>query len=289
MKGWNRSFGIAVACAAALGGGLIVAGVLWVVTLLEGNTTQHSFVSLPASCNVVSVRVHGTIVGSLSEVPVSDMLSLGDATNGPYAPQYAIGGEIASAIRGFARDSHIKALILDIDSTGGDAQAGEEVAKAVRALGKPSIAVIHGYGASSAYLIAAAANQIFSYETSSIGSIGATLSFINQSEKNKKDGLTYIQLSSGKFKDTMSPDKPFTDEERALAMRELNVLHDAFVQRVAAFRHLELSAVQQIADGSVVLGEQAKQLGLVDSTGGDSEAEEYLQKNIGEPLVLCYQ
>jgi ClpP class serine protease len=58
-----------------------------------------------------------------------------------------------------------------------------------------------------------AANTIFANESSTVGSIATTMSFLSQVEKDKKDGYAYVQLSSGQFKDMFSPDKPMTKED----------------------------------------------------------------------------
>jgi len=187
-----------------------------------------------------------------------------------------------------SEDPNIKALLIDIDSGGGGAVAGEEIAMAVKRFGKPSAAVIREMGASSGYFVATAADTIFASEASSVGSIGTTYSYVSQYEKNKKEGYTFESLSSGPYKDMFSADKPLTDDERALIMRDIKIDRDNFVKRVAEYRNQPVEKIDALADGSTMLGQQALENGLIDKIGGTEEALAYLEQAIGEPPVLCY-
>lgn len=284
---------IATLVASALGAAIAAGFATWGLRTYERRASLVANVPMSPSisplCNVVALSVHGSIVGSRSEIPVADMLSIGDGSGSYLTPNYAIANDIEYYLTSFAADPNVKALLLDVDSGGGDSQAGEEIARAVRAFGKPSVAVIHGMGASSGYLAASAADRVFAFESSTIGSIGATYSFINQYEKNQKDGITYVQLSSGPFKDILSPDKQMTDEERSLVERDLTTLKDAFVRSVAEYRHQPIEKIEALADGSSMLGRLALESGLIDEIGGRPEAVRYLEQQLTEPASLCWQ
>jgi protease-4 len=122
-----------------------------------------------------------------------------------------------------------------------------------------------------------------------VGSIGATASFLNNYEKDKKDGVVYEQLSSGPFKDTFSPDKPLTDDEKKLILRDIQILRDHFVNLVSSYRHQPQDKISALADGSTVLGAQALSNGLIDEIGGTNEASAYIEDKIGEPVNKCWQ
>ncbi len=242
-----------------------------------------------ASCNVLNVQVFGNIVNTRADINVADMLVLNDSAGTVLTPNYAVAADVEYALRIAAENPNIKALLIDVDSYGGGSQAGQEIANAMRALGKPSVAVIHGTGVSSGYLVAAAADRILALTDSTIGSIGATYSFLTQYEKNKKEGIGYEQLSSGPFKDTFSPDKPLTQAERDIITRDLKILRENFVQRVAEYRRLPREKIDALADGSTLLGQQALENGLIDEIGGTEEAFAYLEQVLGEPVSLCWQ
>jgi signal peptide peptidase SppA len=255
------------------------------VVLMGGSPSEDtSFYS--SSCNVLQVKIHGEIYSTGSEMG-------GYGPGGLYASSsadeasYTIAADVASAVLAARDDDNIKGMIIDVDSPGGGAEAGTEIAHAIRLFGKPSVSVIHEIGASSGYLSAAAADTVFAADASTVGSIGVTSSYLNYSKKDAQDGITYETLSSGPFKDTFSPDKPLTAAERMLIMRDIQIARDHFVTLVASYRHLPTSTVDKLADGSTVMGTQAKENGLIDQIGFTDDATSYLTDKIGEPVVIC--
>jgi protease-4 len=97
-----------------------------------------------------------------------------------------------------------------------------------------------------------------------------------------------VQLSSGKYKDAGDPDRPLTEEERQLFLRDIKIVHKNFIEDVAVNRDIPVADVQKIADGSSVLGDRAKELRLIDEIGGIREAEKYLESIIGEKPEVCW-
>lgn len=86
----------------------------------------------------------------------------------------------------------------------------------------------------------------------------------------------------------MNPDKSLTYEERQLLERDLDIMHENFVQAVAENRGLDIAEVRKMADGSSMLGEMALEKGLIDRIGGYYEVEEYLEELIGEEVEVCW-
>jgi protease IV len=182
---------------------------------------------------------------------------------------------------------HIEAIIIEIDSHGGFAVAGEEIMKAIKRSKKPTVAVIREQGASAGYLVATGADYIFASEMSDVGSIAITMSYLDYSEKNRKEGIVYQELSSGKFKNTGNPDKNLTKEERELLMRDVIELHDIFVRYVAENRGMEIKEVEKLADGSSMLGERAKEIGLIDGIGDVYSAKRWISKKLNIYPEIC--
>jgi protease IV len=182
---------------------------------------------------------------------------------------------------------HIEAIIIEIDSHGGFAVAGEEIMKAIKRSKKPTVAVIREQGASAGYLVATGADYIFASEMSDVGSIAITMSYLDYSEKNRKEGIVYQELSSGKFKNTGNPDKDLTKEERELLMRDVIELHDIFVRYVAENRGMEIKEVEKLADGSSMLGERAKEIGLIDGIGDVYSAKRWISKKLNIYPEIC--
>lgn len=206
---------------------------------------------------------------------------------------YSHGGDETDAgalVRGLARDENdenIKAIVLDIDSPGGYPVAGEEVADQLARLSKPNVAVIRSVGASAAYWAATGADQIFASRSSDVGSIGVIVSFPDESEKNKSEGIAFNEISSGKFKNIGTPNRPITAEEKSLIERDIKEIFEHFVSVVAVARHLDIEKVRALADGSTMTGKRAKEEGLIDAIGGFEEAKEYLRDKIDEEPVFC--
>ena len=188
--------------------------------------------------------------------------------------------EVVACINKIAKSNKTKGLIVRIDSGGGSPEASEEIANAVKGLKIPTAAVIREAGNSGAYLIASATNRIFASEFSTLGSIGVTNSYLDNSQKDIQDGLTFNQLSVGQFKDTQNPDKPLTEAEKALIMRDVNIMYQGFIQKVADNRKLDVEKVKQLADGSTMLGAQAKADGLIDEIGDINNATAWLKGKI---------
>lgn len=236
--------------------------------------------STDENCSVTGIELHGGVVTYVAYHPEGDPSFDYDVSSSDY---------IFKMIKDSNDDDKIKAIVVEVDSGGGSPVAGEEIANAIKNSKKPVIAYIRSAGASAAYWAISGADKIFASKNSDIGSIGVTSSYLTNSVKNKKDGYTYEQLNTGKFKDSGNPDKPLTEEEKALFMRDLNIIYENFIQTVASNRNLSIQKVRAIADGSTVLGEKAKELGLIDEIGGLPEVEKYVENKIGEKSVICWK
>lgn len=195
---------------------------------------------------------------------------------------------ITQHIREAQKDDSIKAIILEIDSGGGGSVPGGEIASELKRSTKPTLALIREMGASAAYKAASGANWIMAAENSSVGSIGVTQSYLDYSAKNTKEGLTYIELSSGKFKDSGDPDKPLSEEEKQIFMRDIKIVYENFVKEISENRHIDIEKVRQLADGSTMLGRMALENGLIDQIGGLFEAERYIEDKIKEKPEICW-
>lgn len=236
------------------------------------------------NCNVLGIKLHGDLV---TYIPPTDSYT-NEENDASAGGDQTASEDIVYSIEQAEKDDNIKAIILEIDSYGGYPTAGEEVANALKKVKKTAIALIREGGASAAYMAASATDKIFASKNSDVGGIAVTMSYLDRVRQNQKEGLTYIPLSSGKFKDTGDPNKPLSQEEKNLLMRDANILHQNFVKMVAENRNLDIKKVEVLADGSTMLGEMALQNGLIDQIGGLSEVKEYLKEKIGEDVEICW-
>lgn len=182
----------------------------------------------------------------------------------------------------------IKAVLIEIDSYGGSPVASEELANKIKDYKLPVIAMVREGATSGAYWVASASDRIFASKMSDIGSIGVTMSYLDDSKLNEKEGYTWNSLSTGKFKDSGSEQKPLTKEERALFERDLNIIHEQFVKAVAENRGIPEEKVRELADGSSMLGEMALEKGLIDEIGFIEEVEEYIKIKYGVEPEICW-
>ena len=201
---------------------------------------------------------------------------------------YTTSENIVYYINKAENDPNMKAIFLEIDSWGGSPTAAKEIADALKHTKKPTIAMIREYGLSAAYWVATGADIIFANTTSNVGSIGITMSYLDYSRQNEKDGLIYQQISTGKFKDTGDPDKKLSQEEKQLLQRDTDLLNEIFISEIALSRGMEISDVEKLADGSSMLGQMALDNGLIDRIGGEYEVIEYLEEILGEDVSICW-
>lgn len=184
--------------------------------------------------------------------------------------------DVIYALESGAKDPDIEAIVIEFDSPGGLPVAGEEIANAIKRINKTTISLIRNQGNSAAYWAASAADTVFALKNSDVGSIGVTASYLDNSKHNEKEGLTYQQLTSAPYKDIGSPDKPLTEEERFFIERDLEIIHQNFVEAIASHRNLDYNLVSNLANGSSMLGDMAKQYGLIDRVGDIYTVKDYL-------------
>lgn len=190
-----------------------------------------------------------------------------------------------SALRDFIKtaeaDSHIKGMLFEVNSPGGTPVAAEQMSQYIANASLPSVSLIGDIGASGGYLVAAAADTVIASPMSDVGSIGVTMSYVEESQKNEEEGLTFVSLASGKFKDAGNPNKPLTEEERALFEADLSLIHDEFVRQIAVLRGMEVGAVEALADGASMPGVRALEAGLIDTLGGREAARAEFSATLG--------
>lgn len=233
-------------------------------------------------CNVAGINLHGTIITYIPEHSEND-----SSYDFDYDSTSSDG--ITWLIEQANSQSNIKAIVVEVDSSGGSPVAGEEISRAIEGSTKPVVAFIRDIGASGAYWSISGSNKIFASQNSDVGSIGVTGSFLNNVDNNKKEGYEYEELTAGKYKDSGSPDRRLTNEERALFLRDVNIIHENFIEAVSKNRNLPLDQVRIIADGSTVLGARAKELGLIDEIGGIYDVEKYLENILEEEINICWE
>lgn len=176
-----------------------------------------------------------------------------------------------------AKDDDIKAVIIRINSGGGDAFASEAIWHSVVELRKkkPVVVSMGGMAASGAYYLSAGASWIVAQPTTLTGSIGIFGAFPDMSGlMTEKLGLKFDNVKTNKHSDfsILQTARPFNAEEEAMLQQYINRGYELFCKRVADGRKIPVARVKEIAEGRVWLGMDAIGLKLVDELGGMPEA-----------------
>jgi protease-4 len=189
-----------------------------------------------------------------------------DPVNGP-----VLGSETLVEHIREARDSGAKAIIVRIDSPGGSSVASDVIWRELmitKEKGLPVIVSMSDLAASGGYYLAAAGDVLIAQPGTLTGSIGVyTGKFVTAGTLGKL-GANIEGVSSGKYSQMYSPDRPFTDDERAKVLESMQATYDHFVERVADARQMTPDKVDAIGQGRVWTGRQAREVGLVDELGG---------------------
>jgi protease-4 len=120
-----------------------------------------------------------------------------------------------------------------------------------------------------------------------VGSIGITASYNDYTKYNDKEGITYVPLYVGDYKELGTPYAPLTKEGKQVLMDQLQKSYEAFVTTVATYRKLPYEDVRKLANGLAFDARFALDNHLIDEIGGRDEVRAYLATKIGEPAVLC--
>ena len=183
--------------------------------------------------------------------------------------------ELSKTIREARRDSSIKAIVLRINSPGGSAYGSEVIWREVKlaAEAKPVIASMGDVAASGGYYIACAADTILADRTTITGSIGIFGIIPNvQKLMTDKLGITQDVVTTNEHSDMLSLTRPMSAFERNLMQERIEDGYQTFITRVGEGRRMNVSAVDSIGQGRVWAATNAKEIKLIDSYGGLTEA-----------------
>ncbi|GAM11056.1 putative protease [Geobacter sp. OR-1] len=199
--------------------------------------------------------------------------------------------ETVKQLHDFGRDDDVKAVVLRVDSPGGVVGPSQEIYQEVKKLAKKKKVVVSmgSLAASGGYYISAPASLIYANPGSITGSIGVLMKFSNVEGLMDKIGMKAFTLKTGKYKDSGSPVRPMTAEEKALLQGVIESTHGQFVKAVSEGRNLPVEQVKAIADGRIFSGEQALAARLVDRLGSMQDAIEEAGRLAGikgEPEVI---
>ncbi len=225
-----------------------------------------------------------------SDNKIAIVYAEGEIVDGSGTSSQIGGDRLAKELRKLRLDEKVKAVVLRVNSPGGSATASEVIGREVQLIRKqkPVIVSMGNYAASGGYWIAMGADQIFAEANTVTGSIGVFGLLFNIQDIASKNGITWDIVKTGKFADIQTNSRPKSPEELARLQSVVNLIYDRFISNVATNRKLTKDQVQEIAQGRVWSGSEAKQLGLVDEIGGLDAAIAFAAKkaNLGDDWKL---
>jgi len=214
--------------------------------------------------------------------------------------------KVAARLRKLSRNPRVKAIVLRVNSPGGTVAATQEIHREVLRLkekGIPVVASISDLGASGAYYVSCGADSIFADNGSRVGSIGVISIFPNIEDLlGDKLGIRATVITSGKWKDSGSPLRSMTPEERERFRKQSEAVYDQFFEAVREARldaikkrlpaeqggardagEQALARLTELAQGQVFLGQEALEEGLIDNLGNLYDAIAHARKLGGLP------
>jgi len=181
--------------------------------------------------------------------------------------------EFGKMIKNAEKDPEVKAIVIDINSPGGEVFASMELNRIIKNCKKPVVAYIGEVGASGAYYAASAADEIIADEYSMTGSIGVKTVMIEYKGLLDKLGVNVTTIKKPENKDIGSPYK-HADENETKEMQDIvDKIYDAFISDVAENRNISKQKIQEISEKkSIYFGSEAKEIGLIDKIGTKEDA-----------------
>ena len=193
---------------------------------------------------------------------------------------------LATMLDAAVADPNVAAILLDIDSAGGESGGVFDLADRVAAAAKrkPVWALANDMAFSAAYAIGSAASRFIVTRTGGVGSIGVIAMHADQSVKDAKDGVRYTTVFAGARKNDLNPHEPISDEAHAFLKNEVERVYGLFVETVARNRGVSADAVRA-TEASIFYGADAVAAGLADAVGTfDDVLAEFTQSLSKNPL-----
>jgi len=249
---------------------------------------------LPAPGPLKEEHLSGSGASKVLLVELSGLISSQDS--GGFLEHPNMVAHLKEELTRAAEDTSIKALVVRINSPGGTVTASDVLYHELRVFKEqrkiPIVASIVDLGASGGYYVAVAADTIVAHPSSVTGSLGVIMLTVNARGLLEKVGVETTAVTSGPKKDMGSPFRPMTEEERAIFQGVIDSFYQRFLNVVQeGRRNLTADQVRKLADGRIYSGEQAKELGLVDTVGYLDDAIEVAKKKAGlaEARVVVYK
>lgn len=193
------------------------------------------------------------------------------------------------------KDPTVEGIILRVNSPGGgvveSAEIHDKLLEISENYDKPIYASMGGMAASGGYYVSAPADKIIAHPATLTGSIGVIMESINFSELADDIGIDFNTITSGEYKDIMSPSRPMTEDEEKILQSMIDDLYEDFVQVIVDGRDMSVDKVKELGDGRIYTGKQAMEADLVDELGSLDDTIMLMKEdhNLDNARVIEYE
>ncbi len=187
--------------------------------------------------------------------------------------------ETIKSLNKIANDSNIKAVLVNINSSGGTGVGGESLYREFRKIAekKPIVASIGEIGASAAYMAAIGTDRIYAYDISLVGSIGVIIMNIEVGEFAKKHGINLELIKSSPLKGIPNYFEKLNSQQKEYVQSLVDESNKYFIGLVKKRRNLSEDDLKKVSDGRIFTGSKANQLKLIDQIGDGADAVKWLK------------
>ena len=206
---------------------------------------------------------------------VKILVAEGEIVGGRQGPGFISAATTVQQLREIGRDASVKAVVLRVNSPGGDAQASEQIRRELAALqdaGKTVVVSMGDVAASGGYWISMSADEIWASPSAITGSIGVFGFLPTIDESLARMGIYTDGVGTTELAGTLRIDRPMDPELGRMLQASTERVYDQFVTQVSEHRGQSREAVERVARGRVWSGAQAQERGLVDQLGSLDEA-----------------
>ena len=252
----------------------------YVDALMYQDQVNDSLLSLSQSekLNIISINKYSSVkvnTKDISRNKIAIIYATGSISSGK-GSESSIGSETtAKAIKDAREDKNVKGIVFRINSGGGSALASDVIWRETiltKEAKIPFVVSMGDYAASGGYYIACAADSIVANPTTLTGSIGVFGMIPNlQNFYKNKLGITIDTANTNKYAD-MGINRPLTNYEKRKIQKSIANVYETFITHVSEGRNISKSSVDEIGQGRIWTGYDAKRIGLIDTYGGIEKA-----------------
>ncbi|MFB6124083.1 MAG: signal peptide peptidase SppA [Haloferacaceae archaeon] len=275
-------------------GALVAAVVGWIVFYeIPGSLADLIGILLVVGVVLLGVRVAGDYARAafpdynVGEVAVEGPITRDGGSPGP-VPSSVVGApaeDLVDQIEAADEDDNVRALLVKLNTPGGQVVPSDDVRRAVAAFDGPTVAYTTDTCASGGYWIASGCDELWAHEASIVGSIGVIGSRVNVAELADDLGVSYERFAAGEYKDAGVPLRELSEDERDYLQGIVDEFYDDFVERVAEGREMDPETIRD-TEARIYLGETARDVGLVDELGSRDDVEESLEARLDEAVSV---